>query len=115
MRDNMENESIDAVIVPRDWRGFVREDAMYAEIKREFGAAMGATSDPYDFLYMRKDTRGNGRTLVTHHPDHLLRFAKDHPKTPGRDRYVWRDGPDGCLLGTLTDEARADWEAEHPT
>jgi hypothetical protein len=106
------SDQIDAVIVPDQWRGNIDDEGLYVDVKKEFGAAMGATADPYDVLYMRRDARG--RVFVTHHPDHTIRFAKDHPKFKLRERYVWRDGPEGVLLGALTDEARADWEATHP-
>jgi hypothetical protein len=108
------SDPIDAVIVPDQWRGNVDDEGLYIDVKKEFGAAMGATADPNDVLYMRRDTRGGGRVLVTHHPDHMMKFDKNHPKYKMRDRYVWREGPEGALIGTLTDEARAEWEATHP-
>lgn len=109
--------TIDAVTVPMNWRGLVRHDGLYFEVVREFGAAMGHDrEDPATWVQMREPFpagRAGGRMFVHRggEPQFPL-FPKQHDRYPSKNRYTWTDGPDGAKIGVLTDEAKADMEAE---
>ncbi len=106
-------DRFDALIIPQGWRGYQDEAAQYAEILREFGPGFGLDmDDPDRRLYCRKELMGTGRVFVTARKHQFLSFDKQHPKYRGRKRYRWTVGPEGVEFGILTDEARAEIEAE---
>ncbi len=105
-------DKIDAIVVPQGWRGFQDEAAMYHEIMREFGQALGVdTTDPNSRLYMSEIVTEPGKKFIRADVHQKVRFDKQHPKYASQQRYKWTLADDGMALGVLTDQAREDMKA----
>lgn len=101
-------KSIDALLMPPQWRGYISIEAAMPEIRRVYGPALGIElTDTDSKLHMRHDI-GTGRVYITTDAEEFPRFAKNHPKHPLVDRFLWSVQPDGVKVGILTSQARAD-------